>query len=183
LFKRPSNNEQGVCRKGEKMDRPAEFRQLTALFRKLGAKDPESWARSEVEEGINQLGRFLFLRQAWASVISEDDESWIDAEIRHAHANPSAPGAGLGLALERALTANVARSDLSEIARVAQWQLLHRICYLLDDPSFEEQELADAGWGLFEVDDDGQPSRRIEGLHESVLETDPTGQEMRAKAR
>jgi hypothetical protein len=165
------------------MGRPTEFRELTALFRKLGAKDPESWARSEVEEGINQLGRFLFLRQAWASIFSEDDEGWIDTEIKYARANSSAAGAGLGLALERALVANAARTDLIEIARVAQWQLLHRICYLLDDPSFDEPELADTSWGLFEVDGDGQPIRRIEGLHESVLETDPTGREMRAKAR
>jgi hypothetical protein len=38
---------------------------LAATFRKLGARDPEGWADSQVEEGIPQLARYLFLRQAW----------------------------------------------------------------------------------------------------------------------
>ena len=38
---------------------------LAHLFKIAGASDPEAWARSEVEEGIPQLARFLFLRQAW----------------------------------------------------------------------------------------------------------------------
>jgi len=38
--------------------------QLTALFQKLGARHPEGWARSQIKEGIPQLARFLFLRQA-----------------------------------------------------------------------------------------------------------------------
>jgi hypothetical protein len=37
------------------------------------------------------------------------------------------------------------------------------------------------GWGLFEVSEDGKVGRPIQGLHESVLQTDPTGREMRPK--
>jgi hypothetical protein len=37
--------------------------ELTALFKKVGARKPEGWARSQIEEGIPQLARFLFLRQ------------------------------------------------------------------------------------------------------------------------
>jgi len=40
-------------------------KELAALFQKLGARDPDHWARSQVEEGVPQLARFLFLRQAW----------------------------------------------------------------------------------------------------------------------
>jgi hypothetical protein len=40
--------------------------QLTDLFRRLGARDPQDWAGSEVAEGLPQLERFLFLRQAVA---------------------------------------------------------------------------------------------------------------------
>jgi hypothetical protein len=61
-----------------------------------------------------------------------------------------------------------------------QAQFLFSLCYLLDDPMLTEEELSDFGWGLFEVDTDGRPVPRcIGGLHESVLETDPTGREMR----
>ena len=38
--------------------------------------DPESWASSQVEEGIPQLARYLFLRQAWGCVVREDDPSF-----------------------------------------------------------------------------------------------------------
>jgi hypothetical protein len=34
-------------------------------------------------------------------------------------------------------------------------------------------------WTLFEVDDDGEPLHAIDALHESVLDTDPSGREMR----
>jgi hypothetical protein len=42
---------------------------LTALFEKLGAADPDGWARSQLEEDIPQLARFLFLRQAWRAIV------------------------------------------------------------------------------------------------------------------
>jgi hypothetical protein len=85
----------------------------------------------------------------------------------------------MGLVLNRLLAKGAAREDLSELARTAQWQLLHDICYLLSDPSIDEQELSHVGWALFEVSDAGEIGRCINGLHESVLETDPSGREMR----
>jgi hypothetical protein len=60
--------------------------------------------------------------------------------------------------------------------------MLFQLCYTLDDPNFSEAELADFGCGLFQVDEDDNPMPpRIGGLHESVLDTDPTGREMRPR--
>ncbi|HVY07704.1 MAG TPA: hypothetical protein VHB46_17140 [Burkholderiales bacterium] len=154
---------------------------LTRLFELAGADDPESWAKSEVDEGIPQLARFLFLRQAWRQVVADGDVKWIDREIQLSKRSPDAPGAGLGLSLSRLLSSGASREDLTELARAVQWQLLHGLCYQLSDPAIEEPELSDVGWGLFEVIEDGKVGRPIEGLHESVLETDPTGREMRPK--
>jgi len=154
---------------------------LTRLFEIAGARDPSAWAKSEVDEDIPQLARYLFLRQAWRSIIPDDEISWIEREIQSAAQNPRAPGSELGLALARLMDAGANPRDLNVIARNAQWQLLHSICYQLSDPAIEEQELRHVAWGLFEVDEAGKVGRPIEGLHESVLETDPTGREMRAK--
>ena len=154
---------------------------LTHLFEVAGAADPQSWVKSEVNEGIPQLARFLFLRQAWRLVVADADVQWIDREIQHAKRNPEAPGAGLGNSLSRLLSSGASREDLTELARTVQWQLLHGLCYQLSDPSIEEPELSEVGWGLFEVNEEGKVGRPIEGLHESVLETDPTGREMRPK--
>jgi hypothetical protein len=154
---------------------------LTRLFELAGAADPQSWAESEIEEGIPQLARFLFLRQAWRLVVADADVQWIDREIQQSKRHADAPGAGLGQSLARLLASGASREDLAELARTVQWQLLHGLCYQLSDPAIEEPELSEVAWGLFEVDKDGKVGRPIEGLHESVLETDPTGREMRPK--
>jgi hypothetical protein len=60
-----------------------------------------------------------------------------------------------------------------------QWQTLFNLCYLLEDPGDVEPEVSDVSWALFQVDADGNPTRPIGGLHKSVLETDPSGSEMR----
>ncbi len=164
------------------MTLPRSETQLRELFALLGAKDPEVWAQSQAHEGINQLHRFLFLRQAWRNVISEGDHAWMDAAMGRADAYPDEPYAGVGGALKRLLKAGAAREDLSDLVRGMQAQLLFNVCYLLEDPSLEEPELADVGWALVETDANFEPTRTtIGGLHESVLETDPTGREMRPR--
>jgi hypothetical protein len=161
---------------------PSDLNELTALFEKLGAKRPELWARSQVEEGINQLQRFLFLRQAWSLILREDNTDWVQGEIARAQRRPDGPYAGVGHALRRCVEKGVSIQDLTDIVRGKQAELLHYFCYLLGDPSFPEKELSDLQWGLFEIDMDGNPiAPGIGMLHESVLETDPTGREMRPR--
>ena len=162
------------------MDIPNNIAELTQLFERLGAKDSESWARSQIKEGIPQLQRFLFLRQAWRNVLDEGNTKWIEREIQEAERYPSGPYAGIGAALKRTLAKGVSPKDLTDIARGIQAQMLFQICYLLDDPQFREPELEEFVWGLFEVDNDGNAiPPRIGSLHESVLDTEPTGKEMR----
>jgi hypothetical protein len=67
-------------------------------------------------------------------------------------------------------------------------QLLFGLCYLLDDPDYLrddcetiEKEAGDIVWCLFQIDENGHPVAVVDGLHESVLETEPTGREMRPK--
>jgi hypothetical protein len=161
---------------------PTDPMRLQQLFERLGARDPDSWAASQLDEGINHLHRFLFLRQAWAQVISEDDDSWMTQHVTSAKADPSAPFAGVGLALDRLLSAGASRGDLIDLVRGMQAQLLFDLCYLLDDPSLIEPDLSEVGWSLVETDAELEPTKNtIGGLHESVLETDPTGREMRPR--
>ena len=158
---------------------PKTVGKLTKLFEKLGARDPEAWAQSQIEEGLPQLQRYLFLRQAWAEVLGDEEVGWVDAKIEEAEDDPRGQFAGVGLALKRAVAAGVAKQDLVDIARGVQAELLFQFCCLLDDPGLSEPEVEDLEWGLFEVDENGDPiPTRIEGLHEDMLDMDPTGREM-----
>ena len=158
---------------------PESVEELTALFRRLGAREPESWAASQVTEGIPQLARFLFLRQAWRSILPDGETSWIDPTIAESERVPDAPFAGVGFALARLRAAGAADADVTDVARGMQAALLAAICYQLEDPGELEPEVADVGWALVQVDPAGVVLGEIGGLHESVLETDPTGREMR----
>lgn len=152
-------------------------KELTDLFAKLGADNPERWAHSQITEGIPQLARFLFLRQAWKLVVAANDTCWIERELQ---ADATEPGGAIVSALRRLLANEASATDLTTVVRVMQWQLLFELCYLLDDPGDLEPEVEDMAWSLFQIDDAGRPLKPINGLHESVLETEPSGHEMRA---
>jgi len=158
---------------------PENLSDLAKLFHKLGASDPEDWACSQIEEQIPQLHRYLFLRQAWKRILKDGETGWIDAYISQALAYPDEPYSGIGLALKECLDAGADRESLSTIVRATQAEMLFSFCYLLGDPALEEPEVSDLSWALFSVDDEDRPLEQIGGLHESVLETDPTGREMR----
>ena len=165
------------------MNIPDDIDELAALFERLGARDPMSWARSQLSEGIPQLQRFLFLRQAWRNVVCEDDTDWMQVAIQREQKAPNEPYAGVGSALRRCLERGASAEDLNDIVRGMQAEVLFGLCYLLDDPMFAEEELSEFRWGLFQVDKDGKPLLPVSSLHESVLETDPSGREMRPRTK
>jgi hypothetical protein len=149
----------------------------TDLFARLGAGDPALWAHSEVTEGIPQLARFLFLRQAWKFVVPEADRGWIQQQ---ANVDANGPGGAIGAALGRLMAQGIDENALTIVVRVMQWRLLFRLCYLLDDPGSLEPEVKDIAWRLFQVDREERPIALMGSLHESVLDTEPSGREMRA---
>jgi hypothetical protein len=151
--------------------------ELTDLFARLGARDPAGWAHSQINEGFPQLARFLFLRQAWKQIVAKGDTTWIGRELQ---VNVDEPGGAIGPALKRLLAQGSKEGDLTTVVRVMQWQLLFSFCYLLEDPGDVEVEVKDIAWSLFQTDEAGRPIAPIVGLHESVLETEPSGREMRA---
>ena len=156
-------------------------KELSVLFRKLGASDPEGWARSQFEEGTPQLARFLFLRQAWRQIVDEGDPSWIEQSIQGAQAHPDDPFAGVGHTLNKLRARGATDDEITDVVRGMQAQVLFQFCYLLEDLGDVEEEVADVTLALVQVDEEGNPLGNVGGLHESVLETDPTGREMRPR--
>ncbi len=156
------------------MPLPTDERSLSLLFERLGARDPDVWAASQAREGISQMHRFVFLKQAWAAVVDATDDSWIDRLIANHDRWPQRADYELGATLKRLLANGASRRDLAQLVRAQQVEVLFAMCYLLSDPALEDPALSDVGWCLVETDEDGRPtSRSIDLLHESVAETDP----------
>ena len=164
------------------MNIPTDIHSLARLFEMMGASDPEDWARSQIEEGIPQVARFLFLRQAWRQVVSEEDPAWIDAAMARSRSAPNAPFAGIGRALSSLRAKGASDDELTDLVRGMQAELLLDLCYLLEDPGSVEDAVSEIEWVLAQIDSKGKVVSKISGLHESVLETDPSGREMRPRS-
>jgi hypothetical protein len=163
------------------MSLPTTKDELTSLFRRFGAKNPELWAASQVDQGIPQLARFLFMKAAWEHIPREGDSGWIDREVERSEQHPSEPYAGLGAALALCRDKGVPDSALTELARCLQAQMLFTIGYVIDGPAYS-YTVEGLDWSLFQVDEHGNPyGEPISGLHESVLDFDPTEREMRPR--
>ena len=112
--------------------------ELTAKFRAMGADDPESWAASEIQEDIPQLGRFLFLRNIWPNLIDTwtADVSWVE-RLSQAEDEPFADA---WLALKRSREAGVEDEDISRIARWVAYETVFGLLYHMADPQNESPE-------------------------------------------
>jgi hypothetical protein len=163
------------------MSKESEIKKWTKHFAAAGAREPESWARSQVMEGMNyQYARYNFLSGAWAYVIGDGETGWIDQRVQQADKDPDGVGAGCGAALKRLLAAGASREDLAEIVRVMQYETLQGMMELIDSPEIISypEGTPEAKWALCAIIKDGKDVEVICGLHESVMETDPTGREM-----
>lgn len=158
---------------------PDELRSLTEVFRQAGAPEPESWARSQLAEGIPQLALFCFAKALWEGVVREDDAKWISQRIQWAKSRPRDPCAASGPALQEMLNRGVSHQAINDLARVLQYETLFHACTIIDGERIEDVPIA--GWVLHQVDDNGAPVAAINGLHEVLLSLDPTGREMRPR--
>lgn len=164
------------------MPYPHTEEELARLFESLGARSASQWVKYVLEDPEPQLARYFFLKQAWERLISEEDTRWIEESVARSKKDPKAPYAGMGAALERLLASGAEPEDLTEIARCLQAQALFDVCYLMDGRAHAQPGLENINWSLFRVNDEGQPyGPPIAGLYESILDTEPSGREMRPK--
>ena len=111
---------------------PDELRELSDVFRNAGADDPESWANSQLAEGIPQLAIFSFAKALWACVVAEDNDQWINGEIEWSKNRPNDPCAQIGPALQEMIDKGVGRQSITDLVRVIQYEALYHACSLLD---------------------------------------------------
>ena len=163
-------------------------KKLTKIFQRLGAKDPESLAKSQIEDGIPQLVGFLFLKSLWQSVVNEGDSKWIETQLAYAEKEPDGPHAGAGHAIASLRAKGATDEELTDLVRCTQAESLFAFCLILDNPYDALQDLdpelaEEMGWVFAQTDGEENIVAIAGGFHESVLEMDPTGREMRPRKR
>ena len=131
---------------------------LTQVFTALGAQHPSTWARSHVEGGYDELGRFVLLRALWLKTVE--------------------PGRLLGLAKNEREVANAvdrllataSLADLDAVVRFAQKQALLDLCTVLDDPAASDEGI---GWAVFRTDGRGLPLWALDRLAAGLTDSEP----------
>lgn len=98
-------------------------------------------------------------RQAWRTIIGEEDALWIDANIARAEREPNEPFAGVGLALKKLRARGAGDDEIIDLVRGMQVELLFSLCYLLEDPGELGPEVAHISWILAQIDEEDQCNR------------------------
>jgi hypothetical protein len=134
---------------------------LADLFERRGAPDPRDWARSQISENIAQMARFLILRRLWRDTVGE----WMDPDSL-SRTDPA----------RRLLASGANPHDVLLVARAAAYDAMVAVAGMLDAGIDWEIAAEGPGWSLMETDAEGAPTgRTISGLIESLMATDPSG--------
>jgi len=138
---------------------------LAERFRRLGCAEPDSLARTQIEEDTPELARFVFLQELWRLVIRNGDLYGLNY-----FAGPNDDGRGG--ALRRIKECGVDLKDLFTVIQEAQINVIRDLAGVLDGLNNLGRELEDVSWGLYELDSDLKPTRPIDSLHESIDDED-----------
>jgi hypothetical protein len=145
-------------------------RKLVAQFKKLGAKDPKSWARSEVAENIAQLARFVVLNR----ICSDSLEKWLHAGTLNKLALYDEE---FGNLLSKFRIAGVTDSAIAKFAEKVATIIAFDIVHTIDEGHDPNSPTGLPTWYLAEGDAEGNPTGRgVGALHESIGEFFPKRQ-------
>jgi hypothetical protein len=150
-------------------DQASSLRELLEAFRVIGVEDAETWARSELEEGVPQLAICLFLALANGPI-----DRLIDPRTLREMLKSTAPRSAVD-SLDRLFEAGPSE-DVLQVVRWALRAYLTEMCFLLDDTSArvsdlcKNRTLANTHWGLFRTSEPDRPDAQMNGLHEVVSE-------------
>ena len=131
---------------------------LAKVFAALGARDAERWARTHVDDGSDELGRFVLLRAMWLRAL--EPGRLLASARRDRTAAP---------AIERLMkTASLA--DLDALVRYAQRTSLDDVCRVLDDPADNDDGIR---WAVFRIDAKGLPLWPLDRLRTGLDDSEP----------
>lgn len=151
--------------------KPKSSKDLINSFIKLGCKEPESWAESELGEDIPQLSRYRFLRGLKVTINHyTTSESWIDYYLNSQVLSNQEKR--IRDILGKIIDSGVSKQDIGLLASTISLQSVQSVLYRLDDPyDYDISDIEDLpSWSLVEINDKGEPTgRTVNGLFESLI--------------
>ena len=156
------------------METRSKAQKMIEQMTELGAAEPESWVRSEIEENIPQMARFLILRRLQEEISTWRNNAplWIENTILEAERSPLTPFAEAGSALKRMIALGVSANDLGNIAEMIAFESVFGAVNIIDEGCEHTVTNEDLPcWILTETNFEGKPTGRfIHDLHESLLD-------------
>ena len=146
------------------------YASLVAQFRSLNCKYPERYARTEISQGTPELSTFNFIRELWQLILPRGAPHYLKGCGRMIEGHPFGPPLEGDGAFERLQASNADMNDIVEVARHAQISVLLGVAALLDTVSRSGPMCPDASWGLYEQSEDDSAGRRLDSLHEVILD-------------
>jgi hypothetical protein len=138
-------------------------RVLLERFRAAGCNDdPEGWVRSEIDEDIAQLARFVFLRRVWHD------------NIQHWRGTTRIDRWPLA---QKLVAGEGSLEELAFLCGAIATETVRSMLDVLDDVLVDMTESESPGWRLMEVDRaTGElTGRTVDALHESLSEVADPG--------
>lgn len=161
--------------------------ELEKKFRILGVSDIEFQISEELDENSNpRLAPLVLFHNIWGAVIRKNDIEWLEESIKHFEMRKELTGIAAAkwpqdddflTALHAVVQSGVDLKHITAIAKRAQEHLLNHVAYTLSNSDSDEPAFEDVHWAVFETDEEGNPLRQLNMLHELYGIVDPEGQE------
>ena len=154
---------------------------LKKVFKDTKVEDQNYWLEQCDKQSALALS-MLFVRESLKLLQKPNQTEWLDATIKELERRigkddlysigflPEKPD--LLAAVKSVKDSNVDTAALTHIIRESQKDVLHGMFSLLGGGHCFEDSL-ESNWGLFELDDDGNPDKGFVMLNEIVCEFEP----------
>lgn len=136
-----------------------EFESLVIRLENAGAKNPLSWANSEVNEKIPQFGRFLVLKSLFEITKSTEDNISMATDFDDDFEDKF-----------EEIKEQIGQEKLIDFLKSYSKGIIYNLIELLDEGN-REVDRDKISWTLMKTDENFEPTGQIiQGLHEDFLE-------------
>ena len=125
----------------------------------------------------------IFARGVWKLIPDEDDYSWVQKASEMPGSDESM--GDYGPIVKQMLDNGIGPEIIARFAKITAYYAAGGVCYLTEDPHASYMDFPDEEQKLSRllalIDDNGNTTDYISGIHALLLGMDPSGREMRPK--